>query len=216
VASPGNAAGKPAESTSADAQGHRRPDRGAGRASNRIVARHGPRRPRRGEREQRAAPACSARKSRLLANRRRTWAKRHVPPRSRARHRRHPPADARTPPAAHRALPPPDLGMPASRRTRSSAGSVLPVPMAAMTDGFSGLLNPRPDNGTGDPGHPAQAVRRSSRRRAATPLEILVARHRTPDGSQPRRPRCGIAISGGREQGLHQAALQRPAGQKAF
>ena len=105
-------------------------------------------------------------------------------------------------------LPPPDLGMPASRRTE--APPVSPASSEGGNDGWlSGLLNRADTGNAGRPARPSAASRRHRRQSAG----IAVARHRTADGSQSRDRDVG-SLSARREQGLHQAALYagRPEG----
>ena len=106
-------------------------------------------------------------------------------------------------------LPPPDLGMPASRRTE--APPVSPASADQGRDGWlSDLLEPRRYR----PGQPGAAARPSAAAgRQRQPAGVAVARHRPPDGSQSRRRDVG-SLSARREQGLHQAALHagRPEG----
>ena len=106
-------------------------------------------------------------------------------------------------------LPPPDLGGPAPRRTE--APPVSPASSDQGRDGWlSDLLNRT------DAAGPAQAPRRpraapgGSERQSAG---VAVARHRPPDGSQPRRRDVG-SLSARREQGVHKTALHagRPEG----
>ena len=109
-------------------------------------------------------------------------------------------------------LPPPDLGLPASRRTE--APPVSPASSDQGRDGWLSDLLSRTD---------ARRRHRQSRCPAARPpgpagcrrqpAGVAVARHRPPDGPQPRRRDVG-SLSARREQGLHQAALYagRPEG----
>ena len=191
----GNAAGGRREHR-ADAQGDRRPDRGAGRTEpDRRPSRP---RPGRGERQPRQRRQREEEPMLAAAGGRGETPSRSTPP----------PRMRDTGSASN--LPPPDLGMPASRRTE--APPVSPASSDQGSDGWlSGPAEPRRHRRprTASPARPP-ARSRSRRRQSAG---VAVARHRPADGPQSRRRNVG-SLSARREQGLHQAALHagRPEG----
>ena len=155
---------------------------------NRIVARHG-----RGLDVVTAGRASVAARGRADAGdcrRTRRGASRSAPPRGSAS-----------------TLPPPDLGMPAARRTE--APPVSPASSDQGRDGWlSDLLN-RADAGSGGQAPRGRAPPAGSRR--WQPAGVAVARHRPPDGSQSRRRDVG-SLSARREQGvLPSGSTRRPA-----
>ncbi len=99
-------------------------------------------------------------------------------------------------------LPPPDLGIPSSRRTE--APPVSPASADQGRDGWLSDLLSRADTGGNDRdvprGRPSQPAA------AANPLELAVARYRPPDGSQSCRRDVG-SVSARRTQGIQQAPL---------
>ena len=186
----GNAAGSRRKHL-ADAQGDRRPDRGSGGTEpDRRPSRPRPRR-----RHHQSRASMQREEEPMLA----TAGGRGEQPRSAPRMRETGSAST---------LPPPDLGMPASRRTE--APPVSPASADQGRDGWLSDLLSRTDAGWRQPtATPRAAVRRSSRRRQSA--GVAVARHRPADGPQPRRRDVG-SLPARREQGVHQAALHaRPA-----
>ena len=108
-------------------------------------------------------------------------------------------------------LPPPDLGMPAPRRTEAP-----PVSPARPGPRRLALRPPEPRRrrrrrSAACPARPRAAARRRWWQRQSA--GVAVARHRPADGPQPRRRDVG-PLSARREQGVHQAPLHagRPEG----
>ena len=118
-------------------------------------------------------------------------------------------SEPRSAPRSASNLPPPDLGLPSSRRTE--APPVSPASSDQGRDGWlSDLLN-RADTGGDDRDVPrGRSAAAGGRRQSAG---VAVARYRPLDGSQSRRRDVG-SLSARREQGLQQAPVyaRRPEG----